>query len=285
VSPMLADDTLEVMSYNIRRKGDDPQKFQWDNRKQLVFDLISSKKPAIIGFQEVTKEQFEDLKKALVGYKSFGEPRHKYAGPLQWLVSWHPDAKDEYNPIFYDPKKVTLVTSGTFGINPILSLHPLSRTCTWGEFENNQTTKYFNIYNTHLDNKWKKTRDQQMDMVISYALKKTFLQSASAHLSNPTIIMGDMNTKIEGPIKEILTKEGFQQGREIAALTKGPKETRTGWDDKELKEIDHILGKDIEVTEYEVVKSPDGVYPSDHRPVIAKIKLPNPPFKVNIGTN
>ena len=90
----------------------------------------------------------------------------------------------------------------------------------------------------------------------------------------PIILMGDFNTKFEGAMKKKLTKAGFAHAREKAKIVKGPEETRTGFHDEQLKVIDHILIKGmLTVAEYEVVESPKGRYPSDHRPVCAKISI------------
>jgi len=277
VSPMLADDTLEVMSYNIRRKGDDPQEHQWDNRKKLVREQILAKKPAILGFQEVVEgEQFESLNEELPEYCSFGTSRKENSSSwLQLGVMKHPQAQNECNPIFYNKDKIKLVQSGTFGINPrgfLLQAH-LPRICTWGLFEDKENGKRFYVYNTHLSTSsmWglkdgtESIRNKQMQMILDEIDKN------KSDLA--TIIMGDLNTRFEGNIKKIVEKKQFSHAKDIAAVARGPKETRTGWNDNELKEIDHILVKDAKVAEYEVVESPKGVYPSDHRPVIAKIML------------
>ncbi len=268
---MAATDILEVMTANARRKGKDPQEFQWDNRKQQFIDLILSKKPTIIGFQEVVKgEQFDDLKKGLSGYQSFGDSRNEHASflSLQWLISKHWNANNECSPIFYNPEEVTSIASATFGINPYyFSQQKLPRICTWGLFEDKKSQKQFYVYNTHLDNESEEIRLAQLKIILKH--RKTGKHNQSI----PAIIMGDLNTKIEGKIKNKFEKAGFIDAAEKATIVKGPKETRTGWHNKELKEIDHILVKNMDVEEYEVVKSPEGVYVSDHRPVMAKIIL------------
>lgn len=273
---------ITIMSYNIRRKGNDPEEYQWKNRKELIFKEVLSKKPAIIGFQEVVSgQQFEDLKKGLPGYKSFGDSRNDHATllTLPWLISKHWKAQNECNPIFYDPEQVTLMEkgytsrgeenlSGTFGLNPsFFSKQLLPRICTWGVFSNKYGNQFY-AYNTHLDHKSKTVQSEQLKIIFNH-------QKIGKHnQSTPTIVMGDMNTKIEGDIEKIITKAGFVDAREKADTVRGPKETRTGWDDSELKQIDHILVKKINsIPEYEVIKSPTGVYPSDHRPIIAKVLI------------
>src|SRR5579863_1890541 len=132
-------DTVRVCNYNIRRMGSEKDpKNVWSNRKGLVFDMIHSVHPDIIGLQEVTKDQLLDLQFILADYDSFGKPRSaKMTSWWQKLVMKYPSAKDEHNPLFYNKKKVKLLKKGDFGINPrgrIMTAN-LPRICTWGLFQ------------------------------------------------------------------------------------------------------------------------------------------------------
>jgi len=264
----VAKDILTFMSYNVRRKGKDPIEHQWDNRKELVFKQILSKRPTIIGFQEVVKgKQYKDLKKGLPGYRSFGKPRSKKSKSwLQWVIMKYPRAQDECNPIFYNPKHVQLIKSETVGINPPNILFPswLPRIFSYGLFKDVRTQKKFCVINTHLDKDSKTIRNKQIHLILKYVTKNAD--------DLPVIIMGDFNAPIEGNTQKILYDAHFVHAKENA-ITRGPKKTRTGWKDNKLKEIDHILLKNAMATEYEVVQNPQGQYPSDHQPVYAKVIL------------
>src|SRR5438477_12645757 len=102
-----ADNTIRIMTYNIRRSGAEmSQQNIWANRKPLVFDMINTIKPDIIGFQEVVQDQFDDFRVVLADYGSFGEPRSaKMTGWWQKMVMKHPKAKDEHNPLFYNKNR------------------------------------------------------------------------------------------------------------------------------------------------------------------------------------
>jgi hypothetical protein len=254
---------LEFMSRNVRRLGSDAPEHQWDNRKQLVFDQILAKKPAVIGFQEVViGQQLDDLKNGLPGYIAIGcNGRKAFAtGWYQKQVCRLDAATNESNPIFYDPQQVNLVADGTFGINPIgrFFTASLPRICTWGTFTDKKNNKQFNVYNTHLSSAgWYGLKDgnelirtKQIAMILRDMKKKKIS-------ATPIILMGDFNTKFEGVMKTKLTKAGFAHVRDKAAIVKGPEETRTGFRDEQLKVIDHIFvrGK-VNVSEYEVHKHP-----------------------------
>jgi endonuclease/exonuclease/phosphatase family metal-dependent hydrolase len=261
---------LKFMDWNIRRDGDekDPKNL-WKNRKNSVINHIKEEKPAIICLQEVVEgQQSKDLENGLEssGYRFFGKNRSEtMTGWLHYFVMKHPRAKKERNPIGYDTNKVKLITSGDFGINPGYSIFTpwLPRNCSYGQFEDIQQKTHFIVYNTHLDNESDYYRNEQMKIILKHAAKN------AANL--PVIITGDLNTKIKGDIKQELDKSGFVQARDIATIVKGPRETRTGWNNSELKEIDHILARNAKVKEHKVIESPKGEYESDHRPLCAEI--------------
>ncbi len=261
-----AENVLRVMSYNIRRKGKEAQEERlWEHRLPLVKELIERIKPDIIGLQEATKEQIADLKGELPQYSSFGEGRGE---------SWWGWGTDEHTPIFYDTEQLDALDHGTFFINERESWRPwdarttgwLPRICTWGKFKDKRTGKEFYLYNTHLDHMYKQAQLAGLERIKEKMPKDTHA---------PVILMGDFNTEFTDEIQDVLA--GFRHTKDLATQTVGPQETRTGWDNEELKTIDHILVTDhdkITVEQYEVIEKEEGEpYPSDHRPVIADILL------------
>lgn len=289
---------MKIMTYNIRRAGSEKDaKNLWDNRKELVFGLINTINPDIIGFQEVVQNQLDDLNTEFSEkYGFFGEPRNKFAeGLLQNSVVQHRSAKNEHNPIFYNKDRLKVVKQGTFGINPTSTYLP--RICTWGLFEDNNSGKLFYVYNTHLSNTEKgirswfvtsagKTRREQIKAILKHVDHNT--------QGLPVVFMGDLNTNLRGKYKlQILAEAGFQYAKALFASTnpvaageqRRPKSkkakkawlkenaTRTGWDHEEPKMIDHIFIKapQASVETYKVIKSDQNgqdIFPSDHRPVV-----------------
>lgn len=257
---------IRVMTYNIRREGkEETAERLWHNRKPLVNELLGVAKPDIIGFQEPTKEQIADIEALLPNFKQFGEGRGE---------SWWGLGDDEYNPIFYNNEKFTLLDSGTFFINKLdtwfgwMPWHVrqtgwLPRICTWGEFEDKQTLQKFYVYNTHFDHMFPLAQ-----LLCARTVVKDIKKRNKEHL--PVIVMGDFNTPFAGEMKKIF--DAFTHAKEIAKEVQGPLETRTGWNDNELKWIDHILinkTSNPHVQRYEVIAHAG--YPSDHRPVFADI--------------
>lgn len=255
------------MSYNIRRDGKEKTvERSWHNRLSQVLALINEYKPDLIGLQEAKQNQIDDLIKGMSDYSFFGEGRGE-----SWL-GW---GENEHCPILYNAKKYTLLESGTFSINPtntvtwlfdITGVGLLPRICSYGKFEDNQTHQLFYLYNTHLDHKFSKAQLHGL---------KVIQEHINAQVNDlPVIITGDFNTDLTDSIKNILAR--FVPAKEVAQTKIGPDETRTGWQDNELKCIDHILVSRkpaSQVLLYQVIES-SRPYPSDHRPVVADVVLP-----------
>ncbi len=263
------DPILRVMSYNIRRKGTEKQDERlWHNRLPLVTKLIERFQPDILGLQEATQEQINDLNRELPQYDSFGKGRG---------ASWWGLGTDEHTPIFYSKKRIEKLDDGTFFISDPKSVFGwmpwhaqttgwLPRIGTWGKFKDKRTGKEFYLYNTHLDHMYHQARLTGLERIKEHLPKDT---------SDLVIITGDFNAEFDHDMQNILPN--FRHTKELAQKTSGPVETMTGWDEKDPKNIDHILindSKKVQVEQFAVVaKEQREPYPSDHRPVFVELKL------------
>lgn len=262
---------LRLMSYNIRRKGHEPEpKYAWEKRLPLVEALIKKVKPHLIGIQEATDEQIADLNKALPEYASFGKGRG---------ASWFGWGTDEHTPIFYDTKRLELLENGTFEINASegywMPWHAqqtglLPRIVTWGIFKDTKTDKEFYLYNTHLDNMYEQARLHGLESIAKHMRSKQALDDLL-----PIVLMGDFNTELSKEVMAVV--HAFEDAKQKAKVKEGPEQTRTGWEDAQLKTIDHILLSKrslFDVMRYQVIeKRKDAPYPSDHRPVVVDLVI------------
>lgn len=259
---------FRVMTYNIRRKGKEERPERaWGNRLPLVRAVLEKSQPDIIGLQEVTQEQITDLLKKFPQYVSVGKGR----GP-----SWFGLGSDEFNPIFYNKDKFTLLEQGTFLINASKSLIGwmpwrvkytgwLPRICTWARFKMNATNQEFYVYNTHLDFHQK---------AILYCAKAVMQHITRQSNTLPVIALGDFNTPFVGGIKQLFA--GFSHTKDSADYCEGPHATCTGWGTNKHEWIDHIVinnAKLIHVLKYSVIDHEGKIYASDHRAVFVDIEL------------
>lgn len=257
---------LRVMTFNVRRAGKETDAVRgWQNRQKLVGQVIVDLHPDVLGLQEPTIEQINDIDKSLgATYKWVGQGRGK---------EWWGQSEDEYNPLFYNTERVELLDSGTFVINPSgafywrfiwspRSVGLLTRISTWGKFKDKEGGKEFYVYNTHLDNKYIAAQVNGMRNICS--------QMGQCTIGMPVILMGDFNTPLT---KELMDNElkSFKNSMAMAQDRVGPLDTRTGWDHQELKNIDHVLiskNAPISIKQHVVVQEENrDKQPSDHRPV------------------
>lgn len=256
---------IRVVTYNVRREGSEKEADRlWQNRKQRVVDLIARVNPDIIGMQEATQQQITDITALLSKFIAIGQGRGS---------SWVGCGTDESNPIFYNKERFQLLDQGTFFVNKQESMFPfwnpfcykqtglLPRICTWAQFKDRETEKTFYIYNTHLDNNFDEARKFSAEVIRKHMDDK-----------KPIIITGDFNMPFTKFLPTIFSN--FVHARAIAKEQFGPQETRTGWSDDELKQIDHILIQEhtAHVIRFEVIEERQP-YSSDHRLVFADVSL------------
>lgn len=265
---------LCIGSYNIRRKGKESRSvFKWKNRANLVFRLIGDIGYDVVGLQEATRKQIQDISVAFPEYGWIGQSRRFHVAGGTWQKFVTKRTPDEYNPLFYNRKRVNLLSFGTFGINPRAKrkIATLARICTWGLFQDKITHQRFYVYNTHLDCDAdnNEMRIAQIKLVIADIKKRT--------LDLPVILMGDLNTPLTGKMLSEIERTGFMLAKKMAQTVEGPQETRTGWNNSELKTIDHMViyapQAALQVAQYAVVPSATGVFPSDHRPIYAMVNI------------
>ena len=63
---------LLVMTFNIRYGTADDGENSWDKRKDLVFDLLRTNSPDVVGLQEALRSQIDDIRAALPEYAEIG---------------------------------------------------------------------------------------------------------------------------------------------------------------------------------------------------------------------
>ena len=194
------------------------------------------------------------------GSKYIGEPRGNYK-QTYWHYLTMAAATNEYNPIFYNPKTVKLLNSGTFSIDTNAKTHlaAVPRICTHAQFEEIKTGKRIAIYNTHLDNKNEFNRIEE--------IKAIFNDIKECCNNKPVIVTGDFNTTLTGAMEKTVAEARFTDARTAAKTTEGPITTHIK--KGQPVEIDHILIKPAQaftIQNYKVTNSM-GDTTSDHNPV------------------
>lgn len=255
--------TFNIATYNVRYDNPNDSLDLWKNRYSHLADLVKFYNFDIFGTQEGLKHQLGDLISALPEYDYFGVGRTdgKEAG--------------EYTAIFYKTSQFKLMDQGTFWLSAITDKPnvgwdaALPRICTWGKFTERDSKLTFYVFNIHFDHKGVQARLESSKLILAKVQ-----EIAGKH---PAILTGDFNIdeKNEGYMllkNSVVLFDAYEK----AEVKLAPNGTFNGFNVniKPVGRIDHIfVTKHFEVQKYGILTNTyNGRYPSDHFPVMVKIK-------------
>ena len=270
-----ADGSFVIMSANIRRKEKwystskmDTGSHRWYNRARYYLKNIEQVQPDILGAQEVVSAQYKFLTEHLEGYGS--------------VVTYRDDrgSRSESCPIFYNEARFELLGSGTYW----LSKTPEKMSKDWGAKEYRITTyarlkdKTTNleivVFNAHPE--WKIDEGRNEELIV--LAQKTEEAMATA---DKVILLGDLNTDKQEPdnagINALAPIDALlADSKDLAGVYYGYTFQNYGVYNEEdpAAGLDYIyLPKTAVVSAVgKVTAVYDGVYPSDHFPIWARVK-------------
>lgn len=265
---------INVISANIRvaLKTDVEKGVGWNSRKELVFEVIRDQNPDIICLQEVLEVQNEDFKEAFPQFFSFG-----YEGPE---MDTHTDGEYHLiakNPILFNTTKYEFISGGTFWLSEQPHLGgsmawetARARHVNWVRLKEKESAKVFRVLNTHFDHVSNEAKQNSAEMI---------LEESDQYPENfPQILAGDFNSDVtSSPIRSIRNK--WKDSYSILNKEVDPGFTVHGFvGPKALTKkgkVDFIFYRGpVKSTQAAVIKdNKDGVYPSDHYFVSAKLRL------------
>ena len=262
--------SFTVMTFNVRYDNPSDGENAWPYRKDMVASTILFHGSDIIGFQEALYNQIKDLESGLPEYAWFGEGRD--------------DGKKrgEFNPIFYRKALFDILRHGTFWLSESPDVPgkkgwdaACARIVTWGEFRFRETDRTVYIFNTHFDHVGRKARRESAKLLLG----KIGKISGGA----PVILTGDFNcTDTDLPYRLLTTGDAdnppLYDSRGLTELIYGPTQTFSGFQDLVMPgmRIDFIFVRGLNrVARYGVISGKwDGLFASDHFPVLAEIIWP-----------
>ena len=254
------ENTLEVVSYNIRYDNSQDGKNQWDIRKETLASYLLKSSPDIIGMQEVLNNQLADLSNFLKEYKYVGVGREDGK------------TKGEYSPIFYRKSKLKVLISSTFWLSETpqkISVGwdaALERICTYALFIDRKSKKQFWVFNTHFDHLGEIARSESVNLI----LERISILNVNDY---PILVTGDLNLTPETlPIKKF--QSNLNDVLSDLNLNDPKYGTFNGFDitKNANRRIDYIFQKGFRVlsAEHMWIKTPKDLWASDHHPVYLK---------------
>jgi endonuclease/exonuclease/phosphatase family metal-dependent hydrolase len=261
--------TLTVMTYNLKFANSNPPN-AWPQRRPLMGALIEKLAPDVFGTQEGLYDQLQDLTADLpafqwIGLGRDGGSRGEFMAVFYRTARLEPLAFDH----FWLSDTPTVIGSKTWGPK-------LARMVTWVKFRDRQTKREFIFVNTHFDHQVQAAREKSAQLVREHI--------ATVDAKLPVLLVGDFNAAAgHNQAYLILTEDKsltdtWTTARERVNDGIG---TCNGFKaiQKDGPRIDWILSRgEVAADRIEIVTfSRDGQFPSDHCPVVAKLRLGTTP--------
>lgn len=258
--PKKSNDATRVMSFNLRCTDD--KEGSINNRSQIALAIIDQYSPDSFGIQEATPKWIKILDKEFSDtYARVGEGR----SPIEMFT--------EYSAVYYKKDKYNLIDSGTIWLSETPekkytkdfdSKH--NRIATWAVLEDKETGIRYTHINTHLDHVLESTRVEQSKVLLN--------KIRELEKSSKVICTGDFNT--------------FETAEAYSVMTASMTDTKTVAKNSDTGITFHKYGtieehKDgaidfifttngTDVDTYKIIRNTvQGMYPSDHYPIVADI--------------
>jgi len=257
---------LNVMTYNLRYASTNPPN-AWPERRPLMTKLIRKLAPDVMGTQEGVYSQLKDIAAELPDYEWIGLGREG-GSRGEFMAVFYRKARLE--PLAYDHFWLSdtpdVIGSTTWG-------NTNRRMVTWIKFRDRATGTEFYHFNTHFDHQVQLAREKSAELL------RERVEALGTKL--PVILTGDFNAAAgDNKAYDILTAEKFftdawlaapeRHGEGFATFNNFKAAVPTG------ERIDWILTRgDVKVDRAEtVIYARPGEFPSDHYPVIVRLRLP-----------
>lgn len=227
-----------------------------DERRERVVETIKECNADLMGFQEITPTWKEILDERFSGeYAFLGNPRE--------------EGRDcEYAPILFRREKYECIEWNTFWLSDTPEIQSrveeskYYRICTVARMRERATGTQFVFASVHMDYVWAAAEKQA----------RILLQILDEMPDLPTVVCGDFNCNRFSPAYAILEKSRLKNAEDVAEIT----ELRPTFQAFGKKEdtIDFVWVDKINVHSFFVPEiKVDGLYPSDHNPLICQLNL------------
>ncbi len=282
-----AEETIRVLTYNIRYDNPGDKEDRWDNRKETVVQTILN--ADIAGLQEVLAGQQDYIQSQTPGWR--------------WLGVARDDGlrRGEMSSIGWREEKLVAVEQGTFWLSPSPFQigragwdAALPRIASWVRLvprsaiqsgarrpeadESKSGPATLLLINTHFDHRGEEARRQSAALIRKWI--------AERRGDSQVLLIGDLNARVGSPPLDELLQSDLSEfpalidARDQSEIAdSGPNSTWNGFKDIVVgNRIDHILfqGDRIRIKDYQTLdpRTPHGNrFASDHLPVMAEISI------------
>ena len=268
-SKSVQEESIRVISYNIRYHNPDDGENAWSERKAEFVDKINEYSPDVLGVQEALHDQMLDLERGLDGYAVIGSGRDDG------------QEKGEYCGILVRDSDFKVLDSGQFWLSPepnkIGSVGwdaSLTRIATWAILESQNDGSEIFVLNGHFDHRGEEARTESAKLIVQ--------KTKDLAGGRQAIVLGDFNANPESEAYQhfVGSPDVFQlEDSYLTCLSKqGHVGTFQGFTKREdtQRRIDYVfLSEGISCQAYDVPADliSGQRYYSDHLPVIVDIRF------------
>ena len=268
-APLQQREPLTVMSFNIRYGTAADGENRWTERRKLLLDVVKRQQADLIGLQEALDFQIREIVDAVRHYAVVGVGRDdgKAAG--------------EFSAILYRRDRFHVADAGTFWFSDTPSVvasktwgNNITRICTWARFVDRDGQAFWH-FNVHLDHQSQPSRERSTELLAE--------RIRSRGNEDPVVVTGDFNVGEDNPaLRVLIAAEGTTDAPLVDTFrVRHPDETEVGTfsgfkpGQTRGPKIDYVLVQPAaEVISAEIIRtSRDSRYPSDHFPVVARVRL------------
>ena len=276
---------LDVMTFNIQDQtiaGADV--YVSSGRRRAAAQVVANARPDVLGTQEMLPEQVaalqEDLTAAGLRYAWYGRPRVSDEGG-------RPDDYNETNAVFWNTDALDAVDRGDVWFCP--PGEPAVQGCidrgpgwragdprmaTWVRLRDKGSGAELVAVNTHLDAEPPQARERGAERIVELVRKVAG--------DTPVVLTGDFNSGPDAAPHRVLLADGFVDVWPAAQRTGPDWGTFNRTDPKAPApgpRIDRVYTRPglTVVAAVGDTYRPGGVFPSDHYPVVSRIRLTTGP--------
>ena len=262
----VAQEPVELITYNIRMNTSEDGEHAWPFRKDDVAALFRFHRAQIFCVQEALPEQMDDLQEAFpdFSYEGIGRDDGKRLG--------------EFSAVFYNHNRFQKLSGGTFWLSETPDVCSFGwdaacrRVCSWVKLKELGTGNIFHVFNTHFDHKGTKARQESARLILNK------IEEISGE-NGGVVLCGDFNLPpTSEPIKLISSSlnDAFRVSEQPPYASVG---TYHGfsYDHPVQARIDYVfVSKDVKVLRYGgLTDSRDRAFFSDHLPVLVTLQFVN----------
>lgn len=262
----LAQEPLELITYNIRMNTSGDGEHAWPYRKDDVAALFRFHRADVFCVQEALPEQMDDLDAAFPDftYEGVGRDDGKRSG--------------EFSAVFYNHTRFKKLDGGTFWLSETPDACSFGwdaacrRVCSWVKLEDSKSGEIFFVFNTHFDHRGQVARRESAQLILDK------IEEISGK-DGLVVLCGDFNlSPASEPISLIQSKlkDTFLVSEQAPYASVATYHGFT-YDDPPRERIDYVfVSHKVKVLRYGgLTDSRDRSFFSDHLPVLVTLQLVN----------